>query len=115
METLENGFYFRYVFPSGSRNIDLNFLTETLIDNIFLDIYPWENMTVKSISNEGVEELLSLEDNYIELSKGFKYKINFNTFNEGYEVVIKKRKPVKYNITDEYKIELYKKIPNFFY
>ena len=72
-------------------------------------------MTVKSISNEGVEELLSLEDNYIELSKRFKYKINFNTFNEGYEVVIKKRKPVKYNITDEYKIELYKKIPNFFY
>ena len=114
LETLENGFYFRYVFPSGSRNIDLNFFTETLIDDIFLDIYPWENMTVKSVSNEGVEELLPLVNNYIELPKGFKYKINFNDFNEGYEVAIKKRKPIKYYITDEIKIEIYKRIPNFF-
>ena len=81
----------KYYFFSEKRYINLVFTTETLKDDALLDILPGEKMKVTKISDTGSEEQLEIINNSTQLSKDYKYKIEFTENFQIFEVGIKKR------------------------
>ena len=113
LKYLEKSFNLHYYFSSGKRNNNLNFFTEFLKEDIFLDIYPGDNMKIKKISKTGSEEILQVKNNFIELSKDYKYIFEYSLYSDQIEIAIKKREVIHYNSNDELKINLYNLVPYF--
>ena len=93
-------------------DFNLTFNTENIEKNILLDIYPGESFKVKKIAKEG-NELLNIKDNFIELSKGFNYIIEFNNNNKENIISIKKREII-IDKTKKLKLNIYYRIPYYF-
>ena len=106
LKNLENGFNLRYTFDSD-KDINLNFYTEVLRENVLLDLYPGESIKIKKVLDTGTEETMQIKDNLIELPKNFKYKIEFIQKDYKFEISIKKRETLNYVINDELKLNLY--------
>ena len=104
---------FLYYFSSGKKDVNLTFHTEMLKENTFLDIYPGDKITLKKISKTGSEEIVQIKNNFIELSKDYKYIIHYYYFTNQFEISIKKREIITYNKSNEYRLNLYNQIPNF--
>ena len=113
LKLLEKGFGFLYYFSSGKKDVNLTFHTDILKDNIFLDIYPCDKITLKKISETGSEEIVPIKNNFIELSKDYKYNIDYFYNTNQFEIAIKKREIITYNKNSEFKLNLYNQIPNF--
>ena len=113
LNLLEKGFGFLYYFSSGKKDVNLTFHTEMLKENTFLDIYPGDKITLKKISKTGSEEIVQIKNNFIELSKDYKYIIHYYYFTNQFEISIKKREIITYNKSNEYRLNLYNQIPNF--
>ena len=114
LKDLANGYNLKYYFSSGPKDISLAFTTETLKDDAFLDILPGEKMKIMKISEIGVEEPLEIKNNSTQLTKDFKYKIEFNENTKSFTISIKKREVINYKINDELKLNLFINIPYFF-
>ena len=113
LNLFEKGFGFLYYFSSGKKDVNLTFHTEMLKENTFLDIYPGDKITLKKISKTGSEEIVQIKNNFIELSKDYKYIIQYYYFTNQFEISIKKREIITYNKSNEYRLNLYNQIPNF--
>ena len=114
LKNLEKGYNMKYYFSSGFRDVNLAFITETIKDDVLIDVYPGKNMKIMKISETGVEEPLEIRNNSAQLFKDFKYKIDFNENTNKFEITIKKREVINYKINDEFKLNLFTNIPVFF-
>ena len=115
LKNLEKGYNMKYYFSSGFRDVNLAFITETIKDDVLIDVYPGKNMKIMKISETGVEEPLEIRNNSAQLFKDSKYKIDFNENKNKFEVTIKKREVINYKINDEFKLNLFTNMPVFFY
>ena len=115
LKDLEKGYNMKYYFSSGSRDINLTFTTEALKEDILLDIYPGEKMKIMKILDTSEEEQIEIKNNSAQLSKDSKYKIEFHENSDKFEIAIKKREIMKYKIDDEFKLNLFNKVPFFFF
>ena len=113
LNLLEKGFGFLYYFSSGKKDVNLTFHTEMLKENIFVDIYPGDKITLKKISKTGSEEIVQIKNNFIELLKDYKYIIQYYYYTNQFEIAIKKREIITYNKSNEFRLNLYNQIPNF--
>ena len=115
LKNLEKDFKFKYNFGflSNQKEINLFFNTEKLQENHLLDIYPGDSMTIRKISDDGTEEMLKIKDNSIELPKGYKYLFEFNYKDKKFNICIKKREIISYQINEEIKLNLFNLIPYF--
>ena len=113
LKYLERGFGFLYYFSSGKKDVNLTFHTEVLKENIFLDIYPGDKITLKKISTTGSEEIVPIKNNFVELSQDNKYIIQYYYNTNQFEIAIKKREIIAYNKSNELRLNLYNQIPNF--
>ena len=114
LKDLEKGYNMKYYFSSGSRDINLTFTTEALKEDILLDIYPGEKMKIMKILDTSEEEQIEIKNNSAQLSKDSEYKIEFHENSDKFEIAIKKREIMKYKIDDEFKLNLFNKVPFFF-
>ena len=113
IKDLEKGFNFcQEKAKKDTENFNLTFITETLEENALLNIYPGEKMKIKKISDIE-DEYLEIKENFIELSKGSKYKIEYNDKSNLIDINIKKREVINYKKNDEFRFNLYNKIPYF--
>jgi len=63
LKNLEKGYNMKYYFSSGFRDVNLAFITETIKDDVLIDVYPGKNMKIMKISETGVEEPLEIRNN----------------------------------------------------
>ena len=110
---LENGFNLRYNFNREQKVIKLFFNTGTLQENILLDVYPKENIKIIKVSSSDSEEAIEIKGNSAELTKDYKYKIEYSYKGYQLEIFFKKREIINYNINDELKLNLNFELPNF--
>ena len=89
LKQFEKGFNLYYSFTGEEKELSLTFMTDTLQEDIFLDIYPGEKAKVKKLSDTG-DEYLQIKNNIIELAKGSKYQIDFYEKSKLTEFGIKK-------------------------
>ena len=112
LKQIEKGFSLFYKDVS-KKEVNLTFTTEILDEDIFLDIYPGENFKIKNISNIASNDVLPIENNFIELNKGYNYSIEFCMKDNLIKMSIKKREIINYTKNKELKFNLFNQVPYF--
>ena len=78
-----------------------------------MDIYPGENFKIKNLSNIASNDVLPIENNFIELNKGYNYSIEFCMKDNLIKMSIKKREIINYTKNKELKFNLFNQVPYF--
>ena len=123
LKNFENDYNFQYCdILHLSKHDYLYFITDILEEDVLIDIYyvgDKKDIKIIKVSKTGSEKEIQLNKMFIQLSKDFKYKIEYNLYmvsRSTYcsQISFVKRKIINYKIHDELKLNVIKKIPIFF-
>ena len=78
-----------------------------------MDIYPGENFKIKNLLNIESDELLPIENNFVELNKSCNYSIEFSMKDNLIKMSMKKREIINYTKNEELKLNLFNQVPYF--